>query len=96
MEPQREVCKVLNFKEIFLKSNQMLLAYGLTSNKYQTFLHKSCFVFLLFQALCLFYAIFRLFVEHGHVATGNPLHLPLNVMALCPLVKYVYVYTYRI
>ena len=38
-----------NFKKgpQFLKSNRISHAYGLTSNKYQTFSNKSCFVFLL-------------------------------------------------
>ena len=40
-----------NLKEVpqFLKSNRVSLAYGLTSNKDQTFMNESCFVFFLHQ-----------------------------------------------
>ena len=34
VHPERVVCKGLNFKEVLLKSIQILLAYGLLSNKY--------------------------------------------------------------
>ena len=43
-----------DFKEVpgFLKSNRISFAYVLTSNKDQTFINKSCFVFLLYRGIC--------------------------------------------
>ena len=35
-----------------LKINRIPLAYDLTSNKDQTFVNKSCFVFLLYRRIC--------------------------------------------
>ena len=59
-DPERGLWERSNFKELpqFLKSDRISLAYGLTSNKDQTFINKSCFVFFLYRGICWFCAIF--------------------------------------
>ena len=49
--PEKGLLEGLNFKQVprFLKSNLISPAYGLTGNKGQTFIDKSCFLFLLYQ-----------------------------------------------
>ena len=44
-DPERRLWERSIFKEVpqFLKSNRISLAYGLTSNKHQTFIRESCF-----------------------------------------------------
>ena len=62
-DPERGLWERSNFKELpqFLKSDRISLAYGLTSNKDQTFINKSCFVFFLYRGICRFCAIFGRF-----------------------------------
>ena len=66
-DPETGLWEGLNFKEVpqFLKSIQILPAYGLTSNKDQTPINKSCFVFLLYRGISLFCAIFGRFGGGG-------------------------------
>ena len=47
-DPEKVLWEGPHFKEIpqFLKSNRISLAYSLTSNKGQTCVDKSCFVFV--------------------------------------------------
>ena len=80
-----------NFKQVpqFLKSNRISPAYGLTSNKGQTFIDKSCFVFLLYRGICRFCVIVGRFA--GMAAFG-PLDPPLNVMAPRPRLIRICVY----
>ena len=71
-----------NFKEapLFLESNRISLVFGLTSNKDQSYMNESCFVFMLYRK-CRFCAIF------GHcvgMAVYCPLDPPLKVVALHP------------
>ena len=68
-EQERGLCEGQNFTELpqFLKINRISLAFSLTSNKDQTCMNKSCFVFLLYRIICRFYAIFGHFGGHGRV-----------------------------
>ena len=54
-DPERGLWEGLNFRELpqFLRSDWISFAYGLTSNKDQTFMHKSYFVFLLCPGICM-------------------------------------------
>ena len=56
---KRGLWEWLNLKEVpqFLKSNQISLVFDLTSNKDQTCMNESCFVFLLYREICRFCAI---------------------------------------
>ena len=73
-DPETGLWEGLNFKEVpqFLKSIQILPAYGLTSNKDQTTINKSCFVFLLYRGIGLFCAIFGRFGGGGGMAAFCP------------------------
>ena len=46
-----------------------MLAYGLTSDKDQTFMNKCCLVFFLYRGICRFYAIFGRF---GGITAFDP------------------------
>ena len=63
VEPERGVWERSNFKEVpqFLISNRISPAYGLTGNKDQSFINKSCFVFFLYRRILRFCAIFGRF-----------------------------------
>ena len=80
------------FKELpqFLKSNWISLAYGLTSNKDQTSINKSCFVFSLYRGRCRFCAIFGRFVGmtafglFGSAFEGHGFPPPVNTYMCIP------------
>ena len=85
-DPETGLWEGLNFKEVpqFLKSIQILPAYGLTSNKDQTTINKSCFVFLLYRGIGLFCAIFGRFGGGGAWPRFAPFDPPLKVMTPRP------------
>ena len=73
-----------------LEINRISLAYDLTSNKNQTFIHKSCFVFLLYRGICRFCAIFGRFGGMaafgllGSASEGNGSPPPVNTYMCIP------------
>ena len=89
---KRGPCERPNFKQVpqFLKSNRISPDYGLTSNKDQTSINKSCFVFLLYRGMCRFCAIFGRFgcmtafgpLEFAFEGNGSP--PPVNTYMCTP------------
>ena len=77
----------------YLKNNRISPADGLMSNKDEIFINKSCFVFLLYQGICWFCAIFERFGGDGRFW---PHGSAFEDHGSPPSGLYVYVHTYRI
>ena len=65
-----------------MKSYRMSLAYGLTSNKDQALMNKSCLAFFLYRGICRFLCHFR--TLWGACPRMTPLDPALKVMAPRP------------
>ena len=85
-DPERGLWERSNFKEVpqFLKSYRISFAYGLTSNKDQTCMNKSYFVFILYRGMCQFSAISGGSEGGGAWPRLTPLDPALKVMAPRP------------
>ena len=94
-DPERGLWEGPNFKQVpqFLKSNRISPAYGLTSNKGQTFIDKYCFVFLLYRGIYRFCFIFghvggmAAFCPLGSASEGNGSPPPVNTY-MCMLTEF--------
>ena len=93
VDPKRGLWEGPNFNEVpqFLISNRISLAFGLASNKDQTCMNESCFMFLLYRGICRFCAIFGRF---GGMAASCPFGFAFESHGSPPLVNmHMYVYS---
>ena len=91
-DPERGLWEGPNFKQVpqFLKSNQILPVYGVTSNKGQTCIDINCFAFLLYRGICQLCSIFghfegmTAFGPLGSAYEGNGFPTPVNTYMFIP------------